>query len=101
MIFIDIDGTLIDENDDFQPHVKQFIVDNKDESFFFWSGGGYQYARTWLERFEHANALPLSLAMFGAKDNRLIAPGDVVIDDLAESFTLNPGVTVIHPDALR
>jgi hydroxymethylpyrimidine pyrophosphatase-like HAD family hydrolase len=51
-LFIDIDGTLIDKDDNIRPFVSDLLIAAKAKGFsiFIWSGGGVEYAKEHIKR---------------------------------------------------
>ena len=85
-ISIDVDGTILDENEGLVPHTRESIQRLKDAGHYvqLWSGGGAEYAEKIARKFSFAHLI-----------DSYAKKADVAIDDLPE--TAHPA-TVIHVD---
>ena len=94
MIFIDVDGTLIDEDDKPRPFVVAaawFAIARKHQ-VAVWTGGGIEYAERVARRlFPEQDVTPL------AKDPLALQYGDMVVDDMLE-FVVPDGVRLVTPE---
>ena len=84
-IYVDVDGTLIDYDDNPRKPIIQLVkslAKNSHVTLYCWSGGGHDYARMWAERLKIAH-------LFKGFATKLITPPspvDITIDD--EEITL-------------
>lgn len=102
-LFVDVDGTLIDEDPEtggdlmywgVVDAVKLQILKHGDQRpVFVWSGGGADYARLWAVRLFGDGEVDS-----GVKEPRLLRRGDVVVDDMLE-FKVPEGVLLLTPEA--
>ncbi len=94
LIFIDVDGTLIDANDKPIPWTVAaawVIIAKGLHPVVVWSGGGEDYAARQARRlFPEMDVIPL------AKDPGCVRAGDVVVDDGLE-FKVSPGAFLKTP----
>lgn len=83
-LFVDVDGTLIDENDKpFEAVVSAVeLVAPQFTRVIIWSGGGADYARLWRDRLFPGRRFDAT-----AKDSFRTLPSDAMaVDDLAEEM---------------
>lgn len=95
MIFIDVDGTLIDDNDRPRPFVMAaawLLLARNIHGIVVWSGGGSKYAEQWARRLFFGHGVSAI-----AKDPLELRAGDVVVDDMLE-FRVPDGVFLKTPD---
>ena len=97
MLYVDVDGTLIDENDipneDVVRAVKIHHLQCSDwRGTVIWSGGGKDYADLWRRRLFNEEEWPfMAIAKFPARE---LDDSDVVVDD---EDVKAPGI-VLTPD---
>lgn len=96
-IMVDVDGTLIDYNDQPRQEVISAVkLMSGRHNIIIWSGGGTQYARMWMQRLFPDELWP-HCAKFPMTE---ILPTDFIVDDEAETIRQNEYVeaTVLSPE---
>lgn len=103
-LFVDVDGTLIDENDELDisliGDINCFLDHHEDYILVVWSGGGERYAERWGEK-AFGPAFDKRVGYFwhwAAKDMRTPTDQDICVDDMYGELTpRDKRVRVIHP----
>lgn len=87
-LFIDVDGTLIDKDDNIRPFVKELFEAAHAKGFFIfvWSAGGVNYAKIQLQRIYHKLGMNTPVSII-PKDFKYVRSKDfrsMCIDDMHE-----------------
>ena len=109
IVIIDVDGTIIDQNDKLRPYVIQFVLALKkdDITVYLWSAGGFDYtfgkARLWFieDLFDGFLTKSISLQMgVDAEtmliDNETLVTSGKLIEVSTFDQALDPGDTVFQ-----
>lgn len=97
MIFVDVDGTLIDEHDRPNAWVVAAVwklLAAGVHPVVIWSGGGQDYAEMWSRRL--FPSAPVGRAI--AKDPSALREHDIIVDDQLE-FAVPAGCRLFTPEA--
>lgn len=103
-LFVDVDGTLIDDADcinaELQFDISCFLDHHEDYGLVVWSGGGVKYATTWALRV-FPETFPHAIQVWD-KDLRTPFGDDIVVDDMyGEIAPRDYRVCILPPDGLR
>lgn len=111
-IYLDVDGTLIDKDDNLRPHVVELITSLHDRGFgiYIWSGGGLHYAADHARRIFklcdnpdiHINVIEKDLSKVRSKSkyNFVIDDMQDIVDNFRDMFDANGYRVAVYDAAL-